>query len=35
LEFGANIEADVELLKLGGLIASYATDTAAPKIPFW
>src|SRR5215472_680555 len=33
--FGANIEADVELLKLGGSIASYATDSAAPKIPFW
>ena len=33
--FGANIEADVELLKLGGSIASYATDNAAPKIPFW
>lgn len=33
--FGANIEADVELLKLGGSVASYATDNAAPKIPFW
>jgi NADPH:quinone reductase len=33
--FGANIEADVELLKQGGSIASYATDDAAPKIPFW
>jgi NADPH:quinone reductase len=33
--FGANIEADVELLKLDGSIASYATDNAAPKIPFW
>jgi NADPH:quinone reductase len=33
--FGANIEADVELLKLGGSIACYATDNAAPKIPFW
>jgi NADPH2:quinone reductase len=33
--FGANIEADVELLKEGGSIASYATDNAAPKIPFW
>jgi NADPH2:quinone reductase len=33
--FGANIEADVELLKLGGSIASYATDNAGPKIPFW
>jgi NADPH2:quinone reductase len=33
--FGANIEADVELLKLGGSIASYATDNASPKIPVW
>jgi NADPH:quinone reductase len=33
--FGANVEADVELLKMGGSIASYATDNAAPKIPFW
>jgi NADPH:quinone reductase len=33
--FGSNIEADVDLLKLGGSIASYATDNAAPKIPFW
>src|SRR5215471_13878106 len=31
--FGANIEADVELLKQGGSIASYATDNATPKIP--
>jgi NADPH:quinone reductase len=33
--FGANIEADVELLKMGGSIASYATDKATPQIPFW
>ena len=33
--FGANIEADVELLLQGGSIASYATDNATPKIPFW
>ena len=33
--FGVNIEADVELLKQGGSIAGYATDNAAPKIPFW
>jgi NADPH:quinone reductase len=33
--FGANIETDVELLKSGGSIASYATDNATPKIPFW
>lgn len=33
--FGANIDADVELLKMGGSIASYATDNATPKMPFW
>jgi NADPH:quinone reductase len=33
--FGANIEVDIELLKMGGSIASYATDNPAPKIPFW
>jgi NADPH2:quinone reductase len=33
--FGANIEADVELLRQGGSIATYATDSATPKIPFW
>lgn len=33
--FGANIEADVELLKMGGSISTYATDNATPKIPFW
>ena len=33
--FGVNIEADVELLKQDGSIASYATDDPAPKIPFW
>jgi NADPH:quinone reductase len=33
--FGANIENDIELLKMGGSIATYATDSATPKIPFW
>jgi NADPH:quinone reductase len=33
--FGANIEADVQLLNMGGSIASYATDNPDPKIPFW
>jgi NADPH:quinone reductase len=33
--FGANIESDIELLKQGGSIASYATNDPAPKIPFW
>ncbi|HTV55800.1 MAG TPA: NADPH:quinone reductase [Terriglobia bacterium] len=33
--FGANIEVDVDLLRMGGSIAAYATDIASPKIPFW
>jgi NADPH:quinone reductase len=33
--FGANIEADLELLNQGGSIATYATDISNPKIPFW
>jgi NADPH:quinone reductase len=33
--FGANIEADLELLSLGGSIASYATNVDWPVIPFW
>jgi NADPH:quinone reductase len=33
--FGANIDADVEMLKMGSSIGAYATDTATPKIPFW
>jgi NADPH2:quinone reductase len=33
--FGANIETDVELLKMGGSIATYATNAGTPNIPFW
>ncbi len=33
--FGANIDADVEMLKMGGSVGAYATDNATPKIPFW
>jgi NADPH2:quinone reductase len=33
--FGANLATDIELLALGGSIATYATDTAKPEIPFW
>ena len=33
--FAANIERDVELLKMGGSVASYATNAATPAIPFW
>jgi NADPH:quinone reductase len=33
--FGANLEADLELLKLSGSIAAYATDRENPQIPFW
>ena len=32
---GANIDADIEMLKMGGSIGAYATDNAIPKIPFW
>src|SRR6266704_3256759 len=33
--FGANSEANIELLKPGGSIASYVTDSPSPKIPCW
>src|SRR5215472_17252853 len=33
--FGANIDADVEMLKMGGSIGAYASDNASPKVPFW
>lgn len=33
--FGTNIEKDIELLKMGGSVAPYATDSSTPKIPFW
>jgi NADPH2:quinone reductase len=33
--FAANIEADVELLKMGGSIGTYATNSEKPAIPFW
>jgi NADPH2:quinone reductase len=33
--FGANIGTDVELLRQGGSIATYATNVAVPQIPFW
>ena len=33
--FAANIEADTDLLKPDGSIASYATNDPTPKIPFW
>jgi NADPH:quinone reductase len=33
--FGANIADDVEMLRIGGSIATYATDSAIPGIPFW
>lgn len=33
--FAANIERDVELLRLGGTLATYATNDAKPSIPFW
>lgn len=33
--FGANIERDIELLRMGGSIATYATNTPTAAIPFW
>jgi NADPH2:quinone reductase len=33
--FGANVDTDVDILKMGGSIGAYATDNATPKIPFW
>jgi NADPH2:quinone reductase len=33
--FGANLATDLELLALGGSIATYATDVATPQIPYW
>jgi NADPH2:quinone reductase len=33
--FGANIENDIELLKMGGSVATYATDNPTPRIPVW
>jgi len=33
--FAANLDADLELLNMGGSIATYATDSARPVIPFW
>ena len=33
--FGANIDADIELLNMDGSIATYATNVERPAIPFW
>jgi NADPH:quinone reductase len=33
--FAANIETNVALLKMGGSIATYATNLGTPTIPFW
>ncbi len=33
--FQANVAVDEQVLKLGGSIASYATNRANPEIPFW
>jgi NADPH:quinone reductase len=33
--FGTKIAIDLELLSVHGSVATYATDTAAPPIPFW
>jgi NADPH:quinone reductase len=31
--FGANVQADIDLLKMGGSVATYATNVATPTIP--
>jgi NADPH:quinone reductase len=33
--FDANLRVDLEVLKIGGSIATYATGTETPDIPFW
>ena len=33
--FDANLESDLQALKLGGSIAAYATGQGRPAIPFW
>jgi len=33
--FGANVDADIELLNNEGSIATYATDNPAPRVPVW
>jgi NADPH2:quinone reductase len=33
--FGANLGTDLELLKVGGAIATYASNVGSPTIPFW
>jgi NADPH:quinone reductase len=33
--FAANMQTDVEVLAQGGSIATYATNTSSPEIPFW
>ncbi|WP_433259101.1 NADPH:quinone reductase [Streptosporangium sp. CA-135522] len=35
LAFGANIAVDLEILRYGGTIATYATDDANPAVPYW
>lgn len=33
--FGANVDVDVAVLKEGGSVAAYASDTFNPRLPFW
>ena len=33
--FGTNLDADLELLNMGGSMATYATNDGRPTIPFW
>ncbi len=35
VDFAANIKTDVDILAVGGSVASYASSTFAPEVPFW
>ena len=35
MAFGANLATDLEVLAVRGSVATYATDTESPALPFW
>jgi NADPH2:quinone reductase len=35
LAFDANLATDLEILRYGGVIATYATGAAEPAVPYW
>ena len=35
LAFDANLATNLEILRYGGVIATYATGSAEPRIPYW